>query len=302
MDLEQNRLPWSEQIWAKINADLAQALTQARRVRAPFEVVRVPESQQVTLADAIDLEDGLRFSEFDTLPIIELWSSFEISQTQVFNEGDGFFCLDRIIAAAHDLGHAEDVLLMDGDRSLKKLPSTIGYSQARNLWEGIGNYTYQGPPPPPGTPAPPNSGNHITITRNYSIKNPPGIELFNAVVDARDALRQANRFEPFALLVSTNLEGALQSTIPGTNSLNTPIERMRALVTAGIHSSSAIPTDSAVVIAVARPWVDIVQAMEPAVQFLSITDTGAYRLRLVERFALRVKDRRARCAIKLNPR
>ena len=26
MDLRHNQLPWSEQIWAKINADLAQAL------------------------------------------------------------------------------------------------------------------------------------------------------------------------------------------------------------------------------------------------------------------------------------
>lgn len=306
MDLRHNQLPWSDQIWAKINADLAQALAQSRRVRAPFEVFHVPSSTQSVMADArdpgaVDAASSYMFSETETQPIIELWAPFEVLQSQVQNEGDGFFALDRVIEAAHEIGFAEDMLLMYGGDVLTKriglkvikntqsLPPSAQISSVRTLWDGIQDYAYQ------------SSSDNVYVNRGYGGDRSAGLELFNAVVDARQMLRSVRRYEPYALFLSSNLEGALQSTVPGSNSLNTPIERMRPLVTAGIHTTPVLPNDSAVVVSVARAWVDIAQAMEPSVQFLRIGPNGRYEMRLVERFAFRLKDRSARCAIYLNP-
>ena len=64
MDLRQNQLPWSDQIWAKINADLAQALAQSRRVRTPFEVFSVVIHRFIRdIQDDADLP--VRFSRRD---------------------------------------------------------------------------------------------------------------------------------------------------------------------------------------------------------------------------------------------
>ena len=287
MDLRQNQLPWSEQIWAKINADLAQALTQARRIRAPFEIVHVPSSQQTISADSKDIDEEYLYAESETLPIIELCVPIRLQQSQVFNEGENFFCLDRIISAAFELGNAEDKLLMYG--SSTALPGNVRVTPVRQHWEGIRDHTSKLP-----TDLSP-------VVRGFGIKRPLGLEVFNAVVAARSKLRIAQRYEPFALFVSNSIEGALQSTIPGSNSLNTPLERMRGLVSAGIHTSPILPIDSAVVISTARSWVDIVQALEPSIQFLNIGNDGHFELRLIERFALRLKDRSARCAIYMKP-
>ena len=283
MDLRHNQLPWSDQIWAKINADLAQALAQSRRVRAPFEVFHVPSSTQVVMADARDPDDKFKFSETETTPIIELSVPFEISQSQVQNEGEGFFALDRIIDAAHELGYAEDQLLMYGRTA--QLSPTVQMSNSRTLWDGIKDHTDK------------RQSDNLTFVQGYNYDRPPGLEVFNAVVKARQRLRHVHRYEPFALILSSNLEGALQSTIPGSNSLNTPVERMKPLVSAGIHTSPVLPNDSAVVVSVSRAWVDIAQGMEPSIQFLRIGGNGQYEMRLVERFAFRLKDRSARCAI-----
>ena len=306
MDLRHNQLPWSDQIWAKINADLAQALAQSRRVRAPFEVFHVPSSTQTVMADArdpgaVDAVSRYKYSETETLPVVELWAPFEVLQSQVQNEGEGFFALDRVIEAAHEIGFAEDMLLMYGSDVLtyrsglrivknnKTLPPSAQISNVRTLWDGLKDHTYRAP------------SDNSYVRGAYGAKKPVGLELFNTVVEARKTLRSVHRYEPYALFLSSNLEGALQSTVPGSNSLNTPIERMRPLVTAGIHTTPVLPDDSAIVVSVARAWVDIAQAMEPSVQFLRIGSNGQYEMRLVERFAFRLKDRTARCAIYMNP-
>jgi hypothetical protein len=538
MDLRHNRLPWSEQIWAKINADLAQALTQARRVRAPFEVFHVPESQQTVMADRKDAaqDDEYAFTESDTVPIIELAVQFKLAQSQVYNEGDNFYALDRIIGAAYDLGRAEDELFIFGDakkakesgqgvyvtavrpnldgkiwvpvsyRDEKTDPVIIPSPPPHKLKELIDNAKNRGEearkkanavgdlkPDPEKPDAKKNAGkeardasqkadlaaallnfgldtyhfdcNSLALKSEYvyeltasALSNPPndntaeaaaskvtreypnverpivlaaamaeaahknssdpqnppataqsiaiaatvcgalldskksedevkaqassaarsfakaepkgkgprkapnefvreyflksvldeadqgtaigkfcefhaikaakaardcavklnhpptvfwrgrdgqcirrgqtGFEVYNAVVEARDRLRDLSRYEAFALLISTDLEGDLQSTVFGSNSLNTPIERLRPLVSAGIFSTPALPRRHMYVVSVARSWFDIAQAMEPSVQFMSIDpNDGAYNFRLVERFAFRLKDGTARCKI-----
>lgn len=284
MDLRQNQLPWSDQIWAKINADLAQALAQSRRVRAPFEVFHVPSSTQTVMADARGLTTELLFAETETTPIVELWVPFELLPSQVYNEGENFFSLDRIIEAAYELGFAEDNLLINGADA--DLSGGAEISRFNHPWRGIGHY---------------GNGSDLLAVSGYSTERrlPAGLQLFNAVIEARTLLRGVRRYEPFALLLSSNLEGELSATIPGSNSLNTPIERMRALVSGGIVSTPTLPDDSAVVISTARAWVDIAQALEPSVQFLRIGPNGQYQMRLVERFALRLKDRNARCSIQM---
>ena len=294
MDLRHNQLPWSEQIWAKINADLAQALAQSRRVRAPFEVFHVPSSTQSVMADRNDPFVGMEYSDTETTPIIELSVLFALSQSQVHNEGDNFYALDRIIAAAYDIGVAEDELIINANlnASAKPNPSVV-VSGARTLWDGIyyTNKVY------PTDPFPVAQRFNNKLPSNNGI--PVGLELYNAVVEARKNLREMNRYEPFALILSNDLEGEIQSTVRGTNSLNTPIERLKPLATAGIYTTPVLPLKTALLVSVARSWIDIAQAMEPSVQFLNIDAKGNYQMRLVERFAFRLKDRSARCLIKM---
>ncbi len=287
MDLRQNQLPWSDQIWAKINADLAQTLAQSRRVRAPFEVFSVPSSTQVVMADSRDPYSGFKYSETDTLPIVELSIPIRLAQSQVYNEGDDFYSLDRIVEAAHQLGFAEDHLLIHANiAQLQADNALVQTNEIRALWKGL-YYAQTGTPRDiPHTPWP----------RNEST----GKSLFDAVNDAKSKLRNAQRYEPYALFLSNDLEGELNSTVWGSNSLNTPLERMRPLVTAGIHSTPVLAERTAVLASTSRAWVDIAQALGPSVQFLSIDEKGNYMLRLVERFAFRLKDPAARIVITMN--
>lgn len=293
MDLRHDQLPWNEQIWAKINADLAHALAQARRVRAPFEVFHVPESTQTVMADRRQSRGDFSFAETESLPVIELSVAFRLKPSQVFREGENFYSLDRVVSAAHDLGLAEDALIMRG--SLAQLPADVTQrvtmTTVRQVppWDAL-MYSKFGKldlsPVWQGGTRTPNS--------------PLGLEIYNAVIRARARIRANSRHEPFAVFLSNDLEGELQSTIPGSNSLNTPIERMRSLATAGMFSTPVLDSNEALVVAVSRAWVDIAQAMEPSIQFLSIAPNGEYQMRLIERFSFRLKDRSARCKIIMN--
>lgn len=294
MDLRHNQLPWSDQIWAKINADLAQALAQSRRVRAPIEVFHVPSSTQSVMADRNDPFAGLAYTDTETTPVIEVAVPFALSQSQVHNEGDNFYSLDRIIAAAHELGAAEDDLIIHANLAAFAIPNSAAVvSVAPKLWDGIyyTNKVYRTDP----FPAVLRYNNNLPGNNGI----PVGLELYNAVVEARKNLRDMKRYEPFALILSNDLEGEIQSTIRGTNSLNTPIERLKPLATAGIHTTPVLPPKTGLLVSVARSWIDIAQAMEPSIQFLNIDANGNYTLRLVERFAFRLKDRSARCVIKM---
>lgn len=291
MDLRQNQLPWSDQIWAKINADLARTLTQSRRVRAPFEVFSVPDSTQVVMADRCD-PDSLQatpdwtYTETETLPIVELSIPFELAQSQVFNEGDNFYALDRIIEAAHQLGFAEDHLLVEANIGVLVLQNPLVQTNpTRNLWNGL-NYSQGSHNREIG---------HTAWPRGQST----GKDLFDAVNDAKSKIRTFQRYEPYALFLSYDLEAELNSTVWGSNSLNTPVERMRPLVTAGIYSTPVLPSRTAILAATSRSWMDIAQALDPSIQFLAIDERGNYKLRLVERFAFRLKDTAARAVIKM---
>lgn len=293
MDLRHNQLPWSEQIWAKINADLAQALAQSRRVRAPFEVFQVPSSTQTVMADKADDNGEFDFSETTTTPVVQLSVDFRLRESQVFNEGENFFALDRIVEAAHRLGHAEDWLLIrpNSDERLQAFSKSKAVcTQLREFWDGL----YY---PTDGTGYQP--GDIPLFVPPVDAKDSVGVALFRYVVAARQELRKHSRYEPYALILSNDLEGEISSTVRGSNSLNTPVERMRPLVTAGIHSTPALPDNTALVVSASRAWVDIAQAMEPSVQFVRIGENGVYEMRLVERFAFRLKDRRARCKIEV---
>lgn len=287
MDLRHNRLPWSEQIWAKINADLAQALTQSRRVRAPFEVFSVPDSTQVVMADSRDPASDFAYSETDTLPVVELSIPFNLAQSQVFNEGDNFYALDRIIEAAHQLGFAEDHLLVNANIAALNLANpSVQTNGIRKLWNGL-SYRFTGGP--------------REIRRTLWPRGQSrGKDLFDAVNEAKAKIRKYHRYEPYALFLSYDLEAELNSTVWGSNSLNTPIERMRPLVTAGIYSTPVLPMRTAILVATSRSWIDIAQALEPSVQFLAIDGQGSYKLRLVERFAFRLKDTAARATIMMS--
>lgn len=296
MDLRHDQLPWNDQIWAKINADLTHALSQSRRVRAPFEVFNLPDSDQIVLTDRFEDNGDLTYSETTATPVVQLSVDFSIQQSQVFNEGDNFFALDRIIDAAHELGHAEDWMLMEPNSERRKAyfrkHDICQVTKAREYWDGL----FYG-----------ESGECGDYYRPRDIRLLPfelrgkfaGLELFNYVIKAREELRNVRRYEPYALILSNDLEGELSSTVPETNSLNTPIERLKPLVTAGIHTTPVLRERTAVVVSVSRPWVDIAQSMEPSVQFIRIGENGEYNMRLVERFAFRLKDRSARCVIQI---
>ncbi len=291
MDLRHNQLPWSDQIWAKINADLAQALAQSRRVRAPFEVFHVPSETQNVMADKTEDNGETLYADTASTPIVQLSVNFRLRESQVFNEGTNFFALDRIIEAAYRLGYVEDWLILR--------PSDPGFANALRqnkavctalpeYWQGL-YYPDSGSGYQPGDIPP--------VGEQLGPDDPIGVALFRYVVKARQKLREKSRYEPYALILSNDLEGEISSTVPKSNSLNTPIERMRPLVSAGIHSSPALPDRTALVVSTARAWVDIAQALEPSVQFVRIVENGEYEMRLVERFAFRLKDRRTRCKI-----
>src|SRR6266849_4870562 len=112
-NLGRDKLDWKPEIWARIDKAV-QEETQRTKVAAKFVPIYGPLDAELTVAsDKIDPETG-GVIESETLPIVEIWVEFPLTQQQVEHEADLSAAVTAATRAANSLSLAEDRLLFEG--------------------------------------------------------------------------------------------------------------------------------------------------------------------------------------------
>jgi uncharacterized linocin/CFP29 family protein len=110
-------------------------------------------------------------------------------------------------------------------------------------------------------------------------------------VNAVNNLEAEGHLAPFVCVLGSAAFQATHRPEPATFVL--PSDQIEPILGSQILRSSAIPGDRGVLIALAGDPIDLAVAVDASPQFLNITEEGKYRFRVVERFALRVKEPKA---------
>ena len=123
-----------------------------------------------------------------------------------------------------------------------------------------------------------------------------GENTFAAVADAYARLQQKGHYGPYALALRSEIYADTFAPLP--NTLMMPADRIRPLVELGLFGTGALPESAGVMVSVGGNSMDLVVGVEPTTEVLQQDANGFYRLRVFERFALRIKDTTAIVALK----
>lgn len=130
-----------------------------------------------------------------------------------------------------------------------------------------------------------------------------GSATFSAVSKAIALLAAAGQYGPYALVLDTTPYADTYAPVIG-GTLVITADRIRPLVTAGFHVSGTLPTNvpatslpgganasyEGLLVSLGGNTMDVVVGLDATTAFEQQTAEGNYSLRLVERFALRLKD------------
>jgi uncharacterized linocin/CFP29 family protein len=261
----------------------------------------------------------LNVNESATTPLCEYYVDFLLTTQQVDQEEGDFNQLGHSTAvtlatkAANILAQAEDLIIFQGQNAItgatpftSQLVLTLNGNEPADT--GLLNFPIGGNAPGAGplTPqAPPPPVPLITVVQVAPLDpKVPGViygpNTFEAVSQAYSDLQALGHYGPYALVLETTPYADTFAPLPATLTLTA--DRIKPLVTAGFFGTGTLPPNPAIPpVALAAPYfgvllslggntMDLVTGLEPIVSFVQVNVGGNYQFRLLQRFALRVKD------------
>ena len=129
---------------------------------------------------------------------------------------------------------------------------------------------------------------------------PPGViygpNTFEAVAQAYSSLQQLGHYGPMLWCLETIPYADTYAPLPATLTLTA--DRIKPLVTAGFFGTGTVPPNATppvapyfgVLVSLGGNTMDLVVGLEPLAAFMQEDTNGNFRFRVLERFALRVKD------------
>jgi uncharacterized linocin/CFP29 family protein len=123
-----------------------------------------------------------------------------------------------------------------------------------------------------------------------------GSNTFQQVSNAYGRLQGAGQYGPYALVLQTTPYA--DTYAPVTAGLVITADRIKPLMTAGFYGSGTLPTanlpggavSSGVLVSLGGNSMDLVVGLDATTGFMQQDPNGNYRFRVVQRFALRLKD------------
>jgi uncharacterized linocin/CFP29 family protein len=307
-----NKIPWSPAVWERIDQAVA---TEVKRTRigARFLPVRpVPPKTTSVPTDSYRSSEGIfSVDEGATLRLNEYYVEFELTPQQVEQEEGDFRDLGHSTAvtlatkAANSLALAEDLIIFQGQNAItgtklfrSDLVQTLGGNKPADT--GLLNFPIGSDAPGPG-PLTPDPASAITVI-DVSPLDPPergviyGPNTFEQVAKGYALLQDAGQYGPYALVLETIPYADTFAPLPATLTLTA--DRIKPLMTAGFFGSGTLPPNRkppqepyyGVLVSVGGNTMDLVVGAPPITAFLQEDPTGNFRFRVLQRFALRVKD------------
>jgi uncharacterized linocin/CFP29 family protein len=314
-----SKIPWSKDVWDRIDqavtAEVARTRVSARflpKRQVPPKTTSVPTDSYTFAPLAGGTSPILTVDEGATIRLNEYYVEFELTPQQVDQEEGDFKSLGHSTAvtlatkAANTLAQAEDLIVFQGQNAITgSTLFTQDYVLMLNgnepLDTGILNFPVGSNAPGAGpltvAPAP-----AITV-----IPVPPmspavpgviyGPNTFEYVVQAYSALQAIGQYGPYALVLETVPYADTFAPLPATLTLTA--DRIKPLVPAGFFGTGTLPPNPppapvapyyGVLVSLGGNTMDLVSGLEPLVAFMQEDTNGNFRFRVLQRFALRVKD------------
>ena len=332
-----SKIPWSKDVWDRIDAAVAMEVKRTRvcgrflPVRpVPPKTTSVPTDSYSFAAGAAGAGGIFSVDEGATIRLNEYYVEFELTPQQVDQEEGDFKSLGHSTAvtlatkAANILAQAEDLIIFQGQNAITGAGPFISQqvqtlSGNQPLDTGLLNFAIgaKAPPPPGAGPLTP----PITV-----IPVPPlapavpgviyGPNTFEIVAQAYSQLQAVGHYGPYALVLETIPYADTFAPLPATLTLTA--DRIKPLMTAGFFGTGTLPPNAApappppavppplvapyfgVMVSLGGNTMDLVSGHEPIAAFQQEDTTGNYRFRVLQRFALRVKDPTAIVILQFN--
>jgi uncharacterized linocin/CFP29 family protein len=319
-----DKIDWGPEVWKRIDAAVKHEITRARVCAKFLPTVHVPAKQTTVLADIVTPTSNeiaastpaFNIDESASIRINEFWVEFALTPAQVEEAAEGHHshgagaAITLATRAANVLAQVEDSILLQGANAL----SSALFSAASPV-----NYRKTGVPldfgllaigtPQAGSLVPQQT--QIVQVQPVTANGPYQSTTVAAVAQAFSMLQAAGQYGPYALVLQTTPFADVNSPLPTT--LITPAEPIRHLMDAGLYGAgtmppfigaagaNGLPTTPAgvrftgVCVSIGGEVVDLVRGHmqddeDVVVRFEQKDVDGNYRFRVVERFALRIKD------------
>ncbi len=321
-----SKIPWSKEVWDRIDQAVEMEVKRTR-IGARFLPKRaVPPKTTSVPTDSYSLNGAvagvgaaaiLTVDEGATTRVNEYFVEFELTPQQVDQEEGDFKTLGHSTAvtlatkAANTLAQAEDVIIFQGKNGITSstlftngLVALLSSNEPADT--GLLNFPIGGAAPGAGplTLAPPN----ISVVQVPLLAPAvPGViygpNTFSAVAQAYSALQAQGHYGPYALVLETIPYADTYAPLPATLTLTA--DRIKPLVTAGFFGTGTLPPNPppapvpppaqvapyfGVLVSLGGNTMDLVTGVEPLVAFMQEDTNGNFRFRVLQRFALRVKD------------
>jgi len=323
--LENNKakLPWSQQVWERI--DKAVELEFKRtciaaqflpKISVPPDTITIPTD---SYAATVGPKPVLTADARATICINEYYVEFELTPQQVDQEEGSSKQLGHSTAvtlaakAANLLAQAEDLIVFQGVNAIHcshPFTSSLVLHEGSPADTGLLNqplYTTAGVSPTGAGPLSP----QIIVIQVPRLSPPvPGVlygpNTFEAVSKAYSLLQTIGHHGPYALAVQTTPYADTYAPLPSASTLTA--SRINPLATAGFFGAAALPPNPSpppappalpippgppffgVFVSLGGYAVDLVTSLDPVVAFIQQDSSGNFRFRVLERFALRIKD------------
>ena len=303
------KIPWSKEVWDRIDQAVEMEVKRTR-VGARFLPKRpVPPKTTSVPTDAYTFNrDGatpiLTVDEGAMTPMGEAYVEYLMSAQQVDQEQGDFNQMGHGTAvtlatkAANTLAQAEDLVIFQGLNAINGSPlftNNLVLTLAANRPTNTGLLNF-----PVGANSP--GANPAVTVIQVNPLNPAvggviyGPNTFEGTSQAYSALQAAGHYGPYALVLETIPYADTYAPLPATLTLTA--DRIKPLMTSGFFGTGTLPPMPpapvapyyGVMVSLGGNTMDLVVGLEPIVAFMQEDTNGSFRFRVLERFALRIKD------------
>ena len=314
-NLGRDKIHWSKDVWDRIDKAVHAEMMRTRTAQKFLPIRPVfPRTTSVpsdSIQGPIQANPTFTVDEGETTRLNEFWVEFSLTPQQVDHETGDLMELGHSTAvtlatrAANILAQAEDLVIFQGANafpqpSLFNPPAAGGVQPPPTVLNrgtpgdsGLLDLPIAGAAQPPLLP--PVQAVQIAP---LDAANPGvyGPNTFQQVSRAYALLQGAGQYGPYALVLQTIPYA--DTYAPVAAGLVITADRIKPLMTAGFYGSGTLPTanlpnnavSAGVVLSLGGNTVDIVVGLDATTGFMQQDPNGNYRFRVVQRFALRLKD------------
>jgi uncharacterized linocin/CFP29 family protein len=301
-----DKIHWSKDVWDRIDKAVHAEMLRTRvaqkflPIRPVFPRTTSVPSDFITAPNPND--PTFTVDEGATTRLNEFWVEFSLTPQQVDHETGDLMELGHSTAvtlatrAANALARFEDNVIFQGANAFANgAPANAPgvFNRGVPLDSGLLDLPIGGAADPPQLPPVQDVPVAPLDPANPGVY---GSNTFQAVARAYALLQGVGQYGPYALVLPTIPYA--DTYAPVAAGLVITADRIKPLMTSGFYGTGTLPTanlpnnavSAGVLISLAGNVTDLVIGLDATTAFMQVADNGHYVFRVVQRFAVRLKD------------